>query len=115
MIPVTWLDVVKKQLKANPGKSVKDIIPEARKEWNDIKNGNHSNKAHVKKVSEISDDKKSRGKKSHGKKNHGKKSRGKKSRGKKSRGKKRRTMKRHSKKRKGGGGGNSMCYGVSSL
>ena len=34
MPAVTWLDVVKTQLAANPGKSVKDVVPEARKEWN---------------------------------------------------------------------------------
>ena len=41
MPAVTWLDVVKTQLAANPGKSVKDVVPEARKEWNLIKSGKH--------------------------------------------------------------------------
>ena len=28
-----WLDVVKKHLKLNPGKSLKDIMPEVKKEY----------------------------------------------------------------------------------
>ncbi len=50
MPAVTWLDVVKTQLAANPGKSVKDVVPEARKEWNLIKSGKHPTKTKGKMV-----------------------------------------------------------------
>ena len=50
MPSVTWLDVVKTQLAANPGKSVKDVVPEARKEWNLIKSGKHPTKTKGKMV-----------------------------------------------------------------
>lgn len=44
MPAVTWLDIVKTQLAANPGKSVKDVVPEARKEWDLVKSGKHPTK-----------------------------------------------------------------------
>ena len=50
MPAVTWLDVVKTQLAANPGKSVKDVVPAARKEWNLIKSGKHPTKTKGKMV-----------------------------------------------------------------
>ena len=50
MVAVTWLDVVKTQLAANPGKSVKDVVPHARKEWNLIKSGKHPTKTQGKMV-----------------------------------------------------------------
>ena len=50
MPAVTWLDVVKTQLAANPGKSVRDVVPEARKEWNLIKSGKHPTKTKGKMV-----------------------------------------------------------------
>ena len=50
MPAVTWLDVVKTQLAANPGKSVKDVVPEARKEWELIKSGKHPTKTKGKMV-----------------------------------------------------------------
>ena len=50
MPSVTWLDVVKTQLAANPGKSVRDVVPEARKEWNLIKSGKHPTKTKGKMV-----------------------------------------------------------------
>ena len=50
MPEVTWLDVVKSQLAANPGKSVKDVVPAARKEWNLIKSGKHPTKTQGKMV-----------------------------------------------------------------
>jgi hypothetical protein len=37
MPPTTWLDVIKRQLKLNPGKSIKDIMPKAKTEWTEIK------------------------------------------------------------------------------
>lgn len=50
MPAVTWLDIVKTQLAANPGKSVKDVVPEARKEWELVKSGKHPTKTKGKMV-----------------------------------------------------------------
>ena len=50
MPAVTWLDVVKSELAKAPGKSVKDVVPEARKEWNLIKSGKHPTKTQGKMV-----------------------------------------------------------------
>ena len=50
MPAVTWLDVVKSELAKAPGKSVKDIVPAARKEWNLIKSGKHPTKTQGKMV-----------------------------------------------------------------
>ena len=53
MEPVTWLEVVKAQLKKNPGKSVKDIIPAARKQWAEIKKTLPAKKAAPKKMGKV--------------------------------------------------------------
>ena len=50
MPAVTWLDVVKSELAKAPGKSVKDVVPAARKEWNLIKSGKHPTKTQGKMV-----------------------------------------------------------------
>ena len=66
-----WLDVVKKHLKLNPGKSLKDVMPAVKKEYyaivgkvNKSKKINHSKKSHKRK---------SHKRKSHKKKSHKKK------------------------------------------
>ena len=63
MPAVTWLDVVKTQLGANPGKSVKDVVPAARKEWNLIKSGKHPTKTQGKMVFKRKKGKSKKGKK----------------------------------------------------
>ena len=63
MEPVTWLEVVKAQLKKNPGKSVKDIIPAARKQWAEIKKTLPAKKAAPKKTGKVKRNTKKRGRK----------------------------------------------------
>ena len=63
MEPVTWLEVVKAQLKKNPGKSVKDIIPAARKQWAEIKKTLPAKKAAPKKMGKVKRNTKKRGRK----------------------------------------------------
>jgi len=42
--PVSWLMVIKEKIKAKPGSSIKDIMPEAKKEWKLIKENKHPTK-----------------------------------------------------------------------
>jgi hypothetical protein len=41
---VSWLDIIKAHTKLNPGKSLKAFIPDAQKEWKQVKAGLHPTK-----------------------------------------------------------------------
>lgn len=47
-----WLDVVKKHIKLNPGKSIKDLMPEIKKEYYGLTKSEktHHKKTHHKKT-----------------------------------------------------------------
>ena len=42
--PTSWIDVTTSHFRANPGKSLMDIMPAAKAEWKKIKDGSHPSK-----------------------------------------------------------------------